>query len=325
MLRQKDVESQLIALGPQPDAIEGFAAHGMAHGRVEALLGVLEGSDAQNVFVHFSGYGYARWGLCWWLVDGLRRWRLAQANRRLVTLFHELYATGPVWRASFWTSPPQRRNVRRLASVCDAAITTSPVTAAKLRAWRPGLSVTVSPVFSNVGELVAPARLANRAPVAVVFGQAQKRRRLYAALANSGPEIADGFRRVGVERILDIGPMIDTPPTMACLPVEALGSLSAEEVSRHLANARIGLADYPLHVVTKSGILAAYFAHGLLAVNASGVGELPEDLREGREFVHPRSLVDPGLDPEAVAQAGFAWYRGHGRAETAALAHRLLS
>jgi hypothetical protein len=96
------------------------------------------------------------------------------------------------------------------------------------------------------------------------------------------------------------------------LPIERLGVLAAPAVSARLAQARVGLADYPFHVLTKSGIMAAYFAHGLLAVNMSTVGKPPDGIREGRQFVHPSRLSDPAFDGQAVADAGFQWYRLHG-------------
>ena len=89
----------------------------------------------------------------------------------------------------------------------------------------------------------------------------------------------------------------------------------------------MGLVDYPLHVVTKSGIVAAYLAHGMLWVNLSEVGSLPEGLAEGREFVHPASLASTRaeVNVEEVAAAGHAWYRTHDRAATARLIHELLT
>jgi hypothetical protein len=75
--------------------------------------------------------------------------------------------------------------------------------------------------------------------------------------------------------------------------------------------------DYPFHVVAKSGILAAYHAHGLLCVNVSRTGRLVDDIAEGRHFVGVATLQNGCFDPEAVAARGHQWYRGHDRARTA--------
>jgi hypothetical protein len=114
-----------------------------------------------------------------------------------------------------------------------------------------------------------------------------------------------------VAQLWDIGPDIPAPAAVVGLPVEALGALDAASVSVRLAQARAGLADYPLHVLTKSGIMAAYFAHGLLAVNTSTAGALPDGIEEGQQFIHASRLSDPALDADAIAAEGFRWYRPH--------------
>lgn len=322
-LQQRGIDTCFVLPPDQPESpARGDSVDRLQQRDGEALATSLERSGATTVLAHFSGYCYARWGLCWWLVDGLERWRRQQPGRRLVMLFHELYATGPIWRTSFWTSWPQRRIAHNLAALSDAVITTSSITADELRRWLPGLTVHVSPVFSNMGELKTPRPLSQRAAVAVAFGGAGHRRRLFDVLEAGG---AEGLRRYGITRVLDIGPPTDSPAQVAGLPVEPMGVLGAGEVSQRLSDARIGLLDYPLHVATKSGIFAAYFAHGLLAVNTSTVGKLPPDLSEGREFVHPRRLATAGFDAQAVADAGHAWYRGHDLDATTSLVHRLLS
>jgi hypothetical protein len=194
----------------------------------------------------------------------------------------------------------------------DAALTTSQTYAEKLRGWRRDLQVTVTPVFSNVGECTAAPPLNTRGPFGVVFGQEGSRHRVYLALGKASPSVGEGLLRLGVERLWDIGPPLPGPAAVGGLPIERLGVLAPPAVSARLAQARVGLADNPLHVLTKSGIMAAYFAHGLLAVNMSTVGKPPDGIQEGRQFVHPSRLSDPAFEAQAVADGGFQWYRLHG-------------
>jgi hypothetical protein len=139
----------------------------------------LEAGSSQTVLLHFSGYGYASSGLCWWLVDGVRRWKAGGSARRLVTIFHEVHATWLPWRRSLLTALPQRRIARDLAAMSDAALTTSQTYAEKLRGWRRDLRVTVTPVFSNVGEFTAAPPLHTRGPFGVVFGQWERQALLW--------------------------------------------------------------------------------------------------------------------------------------------------
>ena len=281
--------------------------------QAEALAEALETAGADTVLLHFVGYGYAYRGLCFWLVKGLQQWKSKAAGRRLVTMFHELYAFGPPWRSSFWTSLPQRRIALALAGASDALVCGYALIEARLRAWRPLAEIRRLPVFSNVGELTDPEPLGEREPIAVVFGGADPRRRLYKRLCQERKLL----HQLAVKEVVDIGPCTEVPSLLGGLPVRSFGILPGSEISAIMARARVGLADYPLHVVAKSGILAAYHAHGLLSVNVSPVGRLVDDIADGQHFAGISTLKKISFDAEAIAARGHQWYRGHDRARTA--------
>ena len=198
-------------------------------------------------------------------------------------------------------------------------VATSSVTASRLRAWKPTRPVKTMAVFSNVGELATAPPPTRREPTAVVFG-AGHRSRTWRALTAGAATAGAALRAGGVTEIVDVGPELDAvPDRLDGLPVRVAGPLPAAEVSARLARARVGIADYPLHVMTKSGIVAAYLAHGLLCLNTSEVGKLPDDLAEGREFVSLARLARGDVDIDAVAAAGHAWYGRHDVAATAEL------
>lgn len=298
----------------------------------------LEELGDKTVVLHLSGYGFSRWGLCFGLGAGLGRWRRADPERRLVLIAHELYATGPFWRASFWTAAPQIVIARQLAAIADSILTPSEATREILARWRDDLDVRAVPVFSTVGEATDPPAWSARQPVAVVFGSAPRRTAVYRALADA--RTAASFATAGIERIVDIGaPFSGLPATAAGVTVEALGLASAEAVADTLGNARYGLAHYPHHLVAKSTILAACFAHSLVAVNLApelapdpngrdgdrdrgkyrGKGRLPAGLAIGRELLDFPAFRSASHDPARVAAAGHAWYRGHCVENVAAL------
>ncbi|HSG40281.1 MAG TPA: glycosyltransferase family 1 protein, partial [Thermoanaerobaculia bacterium] len=83
------------------------SAHPPSH-RAGALEEALEEARPSAVLLHYVNYGYQQRGCPVWLLHTLRRWRRGGTGRRLVTVFHEVYATGPPWRSSFWTMPLQR-------------------------------------------------------------------------------------------------------------------------------------------------------------------------------------------------------------------------
>ena len=89
------------------------------------LLLLLENNISQNVILHFSGYGYASRGLCFNLIKSLEIWKLNKRNRKLITIFHEIYATGPFYRMSFWTSFLQKYLAKKLFKLTDICLATS--------------------------------------------------------------------------------------------------------------------------------------------------------------------------------------------------------
>jgi hypothetical protein len=120
-LAKLGVDSRFVVAGmPPADNVQfevgDFQVQVVREQQTEALVDALEVAGADTVLLHFVGYGYAKRGLCFWLAEGLQQWKSRSPRRRLVTMFHELYAFGLPWRSSFWTSLPQRRIARALAS-----------------------------------------------------------------------------------------------------------------------------------------------------------------------------------------------------------------
>jgi hypothetical protein len=267
----------------------------------EALRAALEEAAEGNggaVLLHYANYGYAPRGCPSWLVDGLTRWT-ARRRCRLVTLFHEVWASGPPWTSSFWLRPLQRRLAATLARRSEAIATTLDVYAAMLRPWAEGREIAVLPVFSTVGEPAAIPTWEERARRIVVFGGAGVRGRAYgpflAALARAARELA-------AEEIWDVGPPL--PPSLlpakaGNVPIRPLGVLPAGEVSEILLASAAGFLAYPPAFLPKSTIFAAYCAHGILPVCA---WDPP---------VTPPTCWTESEDPARTARVAHDWYAGH--------------
>jgi len=229
---------------------------------IAALLRVTDGVSA--VVVHLSHYGYAKRGNPTWLALGVEKWKRTNPNVRIVTMFHELFALGPPWRSSFWLSPVQRSISRRLLSLSDHAVTNTPRYAAILRGWNQTVPITVLPVFSNVGEAELIKPTADREALAVVFGRAGVEDLLYGERRRQLAKLAT---RLEINRIIDIGPRRKPPPvTIGPAAVEPRGALPSGEISAILSEARYGFLAYWPALLGKSGVLAAYAAHGVIPV-----------------------------------------------------------
>ena len=138
-------------------------------------------TNARAVILHFSGYGYQKRGVPVWLVQGLRIWNRRAGRVPLLTIFHELYATGRPSQSAFWLSPLQREIARSILNLSSAAITPIDLCSKRLREWRDGdtTKITAIPVFSNVGEPGCGLAPCARTAAAIVFGRAGVEDRLF--------------------------------------------------------------------------------------------------------------------------------------------------
>jgi len=302
----------------------GEGGGGAAAVRVEArtaaaLAAALDqAGEGAPVLLHYAGYGYQSRGCPRWLVAGL-------ARRRLITLFHEVYASGPPWRSSFWTLPIQRRLAAALVRRSDALITTLTLYARLLRPWAAGREIAIQPVFSTVGEpessVVRP--LAARRRRLVVFGGAGVRSRTW---TEARPALARACADLGIEEIADVGAAVagpaGVPAEVGGVPVHRLGVLAAAAVSDLLLDSLAGFAVYPPAFLPKSTIFAAYCAHGVLPVcvhwrAAVDLRTAADGLTAGRQYWQASSAGAPA-HPQEIADAARLWYAGHSLARQAA-------
>ena len=268
------------------------------------------GGGQLRIVLHFSGYGYAPRGMCGWLVDTLAQFKRTRgADARLVVVFHELFATGLPWRSAFWLSPWQAQVARRLACLADGLWTSTPQYADWLRSVVDGSTpLQVQPVFSNIGELAELPAWDARAPRAVVFGTAVTRARAFATLRAHAPALA----RLGLAEIVEAGTGPSQAGPASAMPTRHLGRLSAPELGALLSGSRFGLLDYPVSHLGKSGVFAAYAAHGCVAVNTSDVGGHAEELRAGAHYINLRRPFESDARALArIAQRLHRWYRQH--------------
>jgi hypothetical protein len=303
---------------PPSTAIGDFPIHQLKEHSVEELLRTLSqpGMPA-TVLLQFVGYGYQKRGCPAWLARGLRAWKKdgkqksdsrLHPERRLLTMFHELYADGPLWSSAFWTSPVQKWIAKSLARISEHCFTNLTVNARILKhlTARSENDFTVLPVFSNVGEPENLPAWNARKPRLIVFGSAGQRRKVYFECKAS---LEKTCRSMKLDEIIDIGAPFELPPLS--VRVFQRGILPASEVSREMLAARAGFFAYPTAYLGKSGIFAAYAAHGLLPVTFEASPMKNEDaLNAGEHFLQ---ADDPGeANAEKIATGAGRWYQANG-------------
>lgn len=280
-----------------------------------SLAAALEG--AEHTILHYAGYGYHPRGVPRWLAEGL-----ARTNGALWTQFHEVWATGPPWRSSFWLAPLQRRIVGSIGDR-SARISTSLDLYARLvrsRLSDPRREIEIRPVISGIGETDKSLPFSRREPRLVLFGGPGVRRRAYAEVSDA---IEAAARLLKLTEIWDIGPGDVSPISVGLLPVRRLGPLPASEVSAILAASAAGFLSYPLGLLGKSSVFAAYAAHGTLPIcagrpmAAAGAGRTGP-MAEVHFWDASLPTTSRPLDPPGIAVAARTWYEGHSLARQAA-------
>ena len=296
--------------------IEGFPIDKVELRSAATLLSLLL-SCCQNstiVLLHYVGHGYAKKGCPSWLIKGLEHWKKNVANVPLLTMFHELYAVGPRWTSDFWLSPLQKDLAARLARLSDRCVTNRQGSAKALYELSRGkhTQITTLPVLSNMGETETVRPLSERERRLVVVGQGKSKLRVY---RESLPELSRACEVLEIEEIWDIGPSTGLDlSSVIKMPIVELGQKSVPEISDILSKSCAGFLNYNVEHLAKSGIFAAYCAHGLLPISYRS-STLPVDGIEARiHYWIPDSqgiILNSVEELQAIADNAPTWYQTH--------------
>jgi hypothetical protein len=317
------VETRFLVTDPDWPT-DGWSEPGITVRRLErhtagllrhALTELTEGGR-HPALLHYANYGYERRGCPLWLLGGIARWRAAGPSR-LVTFFHEVYASGPPRSSAFWLSPVQKSLAARLLRASDRSVTSLPLYARLLTKLVPGASPMVHPVLSPLGEPADPPPLAARRRDLVVFGGPGARSEAY-GLCRETLEVA--CRELEIEEIVDVGsPLPDGSPLpreIAGRPVRAAGPLPDAEASALLCSTFAGFIAHQPQFLGKSTIFSSLGSHAVLPVGRREKGT-------GQLVWTPGDPASPAA-LQTVATAVRTWYLGHSAPRLSAAFHELL-
>lgn len=326
-----DIGSVFVVCNPHwtgPAEVEGFPTFALRERSASALVSVLQeiqgatnrqstNAGATTLLLQLSPYGFDTNGAPFWLSRALRDWKAANNDRRIITMFHDLYANGPPWTRAFWVSALQRSAGKRIALLSDVVFTNIERHAAVLSRWDPSKAgmIPVQPTPSMVGEGRVPVPLRQRTPRLVVFGSRKTRETIARDCAADIQRLCVALR---LEEVVEIGvPRNHQDDRLFGLKSRCMGVLSANSISEILIDSVAGVVHYPFPFLAKSSIFAAYCAHGMLPIcfGPSRWGERTADgLRSGQNFVSTAEIAS-GLDlvrAENIAARSWSWYSGHG-------------
>ncbi|MCS3708304.1 hypothetical protein GGP62_003214 [Salinibacter ruber] len=291
-----------------------------AQALTDTLREQIKRGEKNVVLLEYANYGYSAKGIPVWLIRGLNR-VCRRGGVPLITMMHELYATGPPWSGAFWYTGPQQVAAVWLARLSRHVVSNREDGVQWLDRYRQAKKdILVQPVFSNVGEPDTLPPFERRSSRVVVFGGGNKKSQIY---RQNNDLLRALSTRHGYEEIDDIGPSASCsdPSTES---VTFHGVLPAATISEKMRAAGLGLLAYPSERLAKSGGGAAFAAHGLpfvLLDETPGGDASPYE--EGTHFWRWSTLsASPGLlDKDRLAgmsRALRALYKEHMHSRVAA-------
>lgn len=315
MRKDFNIQTHFIVGNPTwqgASAIEGFPVSQITNRNPKHLTDLLSGDRSPSVLLHYVGYGYAKRGCPISLVDGLQHWKSLYPQRSLVTMFHEISASGSPWTSTFWLSPLQQFLASKLAQMSDRCITSKQLYADIITQVSKGKHSQVQflPVFSTVGEPEQVLPLAERQKQLVIFGGVANRIRVYQESQSLLDRVC---KTLGIQEILDLGtPTRQTPQSIGTVPILELGQQPAEKISEIMSSAIASFLNYNPDFLAKSTIFAAYCAHGLLPINAKSSNSITDEIKSGEHYWNPIEIELKDVKMmQAIANNAYIWYQNH--------------
>lgn len=264
-----------------------------------------------DLFLHYAGRAYHRYGCPIWLPTALANWKKKFPSGRLLNFFHELPGSFPVTARHYWIDMCNRRVIRKLAKIGDVLVTNTSDHAGKLRQISGRAGVHWLPVPSNI-PVTAPYVPRVRSEFVIFglpFGRWQTLQLFDTAIQSwqdgghltklhlVGPR--DGKFDAQSDRL--IGRWRDSNIVMRH------GMLPAADVSKLLAHVQFGLSNATAENWSKSAVFMAFASHGCTVVSEAKSDAIPLRFTIAAAQVAGISDVDLAERTTALQR----WYEQH--------------
>ena len=275
-----------------------------------------------HVLLHYVNYGFQKRGVPFRLLSILRALREKHAGK-FVTVFHELYASGPPWTSAFWLQPLQIDLAKSVARLSDGCIVSSDNFRRELIRMVPHAEIELHPVPSGLGEpLLSADQIANRNPHQwAIFGGtglAERSLRSFRQLMLRIPDsiapqslfVLGGAENQATRSLLvDLGIESDYRPRIA--------AADASEILKTCSFAWFNYfhrPDVETSVILKSSAFSSACAHAVIPVlpHRGSAIAIDGDRLPGPFFVGPESAEIPDAEARAkTATRIYDWYQRH--------------
>ena len=288
-----------------------------SHNSHSLVSAIPEKVDA--IILHFSGYPYfdsTFKGLLgintpFWLAEALQS-VVHLSQTKLILMVHELPRLN---RGQFYLfdflNPIQNLVSRRIARMADTVLTSSNRYQVILSKWL-GKNVAKVSIFSNIGEPDSIPPLLMRKRRLVIFG-GSARYRLY---QNDFQALIQSCKLLGIEEIYDVGPPLKLPKYSDLeVNLVEMGFQSQREISELLLTSLAGCMDYSPFPgnLGKSGVFAAYCAHGVVPILTQYNPSEADGLHLNQHYVIPGDDLNhlSLAELQTIADNAHTWYQTH--------------
>jgi hypothetical protein len=292
--------------------------------------------EFDHILLHYVNYGYQKRGVPFGLLSILRRIRRHHRGK-LLTVFHELYASGPPSSSAFWLQPLQIHLTKSVARLSDECIVSSENFSRELQRLAPRARIHLHPTPSGLEEpSLSPTQIGSRGPHrwVIVGGTVLAERSL-----RSFVRVIQWIPEPIAPRTLFVLGGNENPASrslLAELAIESdyrprIASTDASEILRTCSFTWFNYfhrPDIETSVVLKSSAFAAACAHAVIPIfpHRAAPISIDGDHLPGPFFIETEDRKVPELEElPRIAADVYNWYQRHASSERLAqgIAHAL--
>jgi hypothetical protein len=298
--------------------LDGFSIEIFKDKNSKTFRDLLISYNPNVLIINYVGYAYSKHGIPFWLTKALIQWKRTKADCTIITIFHELYASGLPWQKSFYLNFLQKSIAYKLFNLSNHVITNTEITFDILKKIDSEKSIYFIPVFSNITRCKQLKEFKARDNNLIIFGSAALRSKLFRNILL----MTEWVEKLKIDKIIEIGPSrAEGVNSINGIPIFNSGVLSDSDISVILNNSKYGMLDYPTHLLSKSGVFGAYASHGVVPIIINGDNRGESLLQNGKHFL---LQINESIMANEVSSNLTSWYESHNVEKTSELIFKML-
>lgn len=298
--------------------IQGFSVFKIDSRESDSLLSLLHNFKQKNslILLQYAPHGYQKRACAFWLIEALTKWKNNFPKKKLVTMFHEIYALAwqRPWSSDFYLSPLQQNLASKLVNISDTCITSSEKHAEIIHRYDKNKrnKASILPIPSAFGESNYLLPLNKRERRLILFGNAFIKRGIY---KKHHRKLKNICKNLEIKEIWDIGTSVELNiNSINNIAISKMGYRSYQEISEIISHSLIGVLNHNPNRLATSSIFGAYSANGMLTVNLQSSQKKIDNLVSEQHYLSMEKL-DSGEQSlsswQTIVDNANVWYKKH--------------